>query len=280
MIINGTQLLYGFFLILCPKMTSGATYTIHLEHFEGPFDLLLFFIQRDELDIYDIPIATITNDFLDYLRQMERLNIELASEFIVVAATLMRIKAKMLLPRRQVNEEGEEIDPREELVQRLMEYKRFKEVITELRNLEDRRSQLHNRGNALEELQIQANQALVDIELENLNLYNLFKAFQRVLDRHQSQKKTVHTIVRYNYTIRSQQTMIFDRMAKFDRPSFEELFDGMENRIHAIVNFLALLELANQQIVKVVQGDLVNQFWIEKGDAYKYREDLLTDEEE
>lgn len=256
------------------------SYTIHLEHFEGPFDLLLFFIQRDELDIYDIPIAKITNDFLDFIRQMEQMNTELASEFILVAATLMRIKAKMLLPRKPVNEEGEEIDPREELVARLIEYKRYKEAIVELREMEEKRSNIHKRGNAINELQIQANQALIDIELENLTLFNLFKAFQNVLERKQKATKTVHTVVRYSYTIRGQQTMIFDRLAKYERPSFEQLFDHLENRIHAIVNFLALLELANQLILHVVQGDQINQFWIEKGPEFDHRNELLAPEEE
>ena len=96
------------------------TFTIKLSKFEGPFDLLLFFIERDELDIYDIPISKITNDFLDYIRELESMNIDLASKFIVVAATLMRIKAKMLLPRKPIDEQGNEIDPREELVSRLL----------------------------------------------------------------------------------------------------------------------------------------------------------------
>lgn len=256
------------------------TYTIHLEHFEGPFDLLLFFIQRDELDIYDIPISKITHDFLDYIRTMEHLNIELASEFIVVAASLMRIKAKMLLPRRAINEVGEEIDPREELVARLIEYKRYKEAIVELREMEERRSGIFKRGNVLDELQIQANQALMDIELENLTLFNLFKAFQNVLTRKQQQTKSVHTVVRYSYTIRDQQTMIFKQIEKFERPSFEQLFDHMENRIHAIVNFLALMELANQYILHVVQGNQINQFWIEKGPEYELRDSLLASPEE
>ncbi|MCL4155312.1 UNVERIFIED_CONTAM: hypothetical protein GTU68_009871 [Idotea baltica] len=259
---------------------DNQTYTIHLEHFEGPFDLLLFFIQRDELDIHDIPIATLTNDFLEYIRRMEELNIELASEFIFVAASLMRIKAKMLLPRRPVNEEGEEIDPREELVARLIEYKRYKEAIVDLREMEEQRSGIFKRGNALDELQIQANQALVDIELESLTLFNLFKAFQNVLTRKNKPKKTVHTVVRYSYTIRGQQTMIFKRLDEFDRPSFEQLFEHLENRIHAIVNFLALLELANQLILHVVQGDDVNQFWIEKGPEFDQRDSLLSTPEE
>ena len=105
------------------------SYTIKTQHFEGPFDLLLFFIERDELDINDIPIAQITNDFLDYIRHLEALDIDVASEFILVAATLMRIKAKMLIPRKEIDEEGNEIDPREELAQKLIEYRKYKSII-------------------------------------------------------------------------------------------------------------------------------------------------------
>ena len=114
---------------------TNTTYNIKLPLFEGPFDLLLFFIERDELDIFNIPIAKITDDFLDYIRQIEAMNIDLASEFILVAATLMRIKAKMLIPRKPLDEEGNEIDPRDELVQRLLEYKRYKSVLDEMLSL-------------------------------------------------------------------------------------------------------------------------------------------------
>src|SRR5580704_5037083 len=116
------------------------TYEIKLPQFEGPFDLLLFFIERDELDIYNIPISKITQDFLDYIHQMSVMNIELASEFIVVAATLMRIKAKLLLPRKDLDETGNEIDPRQELINKLLEYKRYKEVLDDMRMLEDTRA--------------------------------------------------------------------------------------------------------------------------------------------
>ena len=123
------------------------TYTIRIDAFEGPFDLLLFFIERDELDIYDIPIAKITDDFLEYVHTLESLNIDMASEFILVAASLMRIKAKMLIPRKEVDEEGNEIDPREELIQRLVEYKAYKEATNELRDKEEARSLSFPRGN-------------------------------------------------------------------------------------------------------------------------------------
>jgi segregation and condensation protein A len=118
-------------------MVSQENFEVKLPLFEGPFDLLLFFIERDELDIYDIPIATITNDFLSYVHHMETLNIELASEFILVAATLMRIKSKMLLPRPQLDEQGNEIDPREELVKHLLEYKKYKSVVDNFHKMEE-----------------------------------------------------------------------------------------------------------------------------------------------
>src|SRR5690554_3469886 len=114
-------------------------YEIRLPQFEGPFDLLLFFIERDELNIHDIPIAKVTTDFLDYLLHAQALNMELASEFIFVAATLMRIKARMLLPRPELDDSGNEIDPKQDLIQKLVLYKQFKEVSEQLRSLEEAR---------------------------------------------------------------------------------------------------------------------------------------------
>src|SRR5699024_230097 len=141
-----------------------------LEQFEGPVDLLLFFIRRDELDIYDIPIARITDDYLAYIMELERLNIDVASEFILLAATLMRIKAKLLIPRKPLDEEGNEIDPREELIERLIEYKQYKETLVSLREMEKEQSLKYPRGNVKRESENIAERALVDIELEELSM--------------------------------------------------------------------------------------------------------------
>ena len=130
------------------------SYKIKIPLFEGPFDLLLFFIERDEIDIKDIPIATITKDFLDYIENLESMNIEVASEFIVVAATLMRIKSKMLLPRLMMDEDGNEVDPRDELVKHLLEYKKFKSVVEDFKSFEKYRSEKHVRGNLYDEIKI------------------------------------------------------------------------------------------------------------------------------
>src|ERR671921_332873 len=129
-----------------------STYKIKLAQFEGPFDLLLFFIERDELDIYNIPITRIIKDFLDFIHSQESLNIELSSEFILFISTLMRIKAKMLLPRKELDAQGAEIDPRQELIDKVLEYKRFKEVAAKMAELEAERMLLIRRGNIQKEL--------------------------------------------------------------------------------------------------------------------------------
>lgn len=243
-------------------MTS--TFTIKLPAFEGPFDLLLFFIERDELDIYNIPIAKITDDFLGYLHQAEAMNIDLASEFIVVAATLMRIKAKMLLPRKQLDDEGNEIDPRRELVDRLLEYKRYKSVLDELRRLEEVRAFMSPRGYATTELRKLAETALADAEMESVTLYKLLRVFERLLTRFEEDQKTkrVHTVYNYNYTIQEQRGYLLEKLKKGKKANFENLFLSLENRIHAIVTFLALLELLNEQAISLVQGEGVNNFWL------------------
>jgi segregation and condensation protein A len=252
---------------------SDASYTIKLPQFEGPFDLLLFFIERDELDINDIPIAKITDDFLGYVRQMEEMNIDLASEFILVAATLCRIKAKMLIPRKPLDEEGNEIDPREELVQRLIEYKRYKSVLEDMREMEEKRAKQRYRGNVTKELQQIANKALVDAELESVTLFKLLKAFERVVERFEyANPKSVHQIVQFSYTIEEQQEIILSQVGGGKRAAFEDVFGECQNRIHAIVTFLGLLELLNLQRIRITVGLGYNNFWVE--------EYIYTEEEE
>ncbi len=247
------------------ESANNNSYTIKLSQFEGPFDLLLFFIERDELDINDIPIAKITDDFLAYIRQMEQMNIDMAGEFILVAATLCRIKAKMLLPRKPVDEEGNEIDPREELVQRLLEYKRYKSVLEELRQWEEQRSQKFYRGNTAKELQQIATKALVDTELESVTLFKLLRAFERIMQRFEySHPKSVHQIVQFSYTIEEQQARIASKIAGGKRANFKDVFTECRNRIHAIVTFLALLELLNIQKITIIQGLGANNFWLEE----------------
>ncbi len=242
-----------------------ATYTVRIAQFEGPFDLLLFFIERDELDIHDIPIAKITDDFLEYIHQMEVMNIDLASEFVLVAATLCRIKAKMLIPRKEKDEEGNEIDPREELVQRLLEYRKYKSVLDDMRELEKQRAEREYRGNTSSELRKIANKALVDVELESLTLFKLLKAFEKVTERYKiANHKQVHQIIQFSYTIEESQNHILSLVYSEKRADFKSIFDPCQNRIHAIVIFLALLELANLDKVRIISGMGANNFWVEK----------------
>ena len=256
-----------------------TTYTIKIPQFEGPFDLLLFFIERDELDINNIPIAKITDDFLDYIRHMEALNIDLASEFIVVAATLMRIKARMILPRKVVDEEGNEVDPREELVQKLLEYKRYKETLSQFREKEEDRASKFGRGGANKELKKIAETALVDLELESITLFKLLKAFERVMEQLSDRKVVAHTIARYEYTIQDQQSYLKSKVRRGSKTAFEDIFLALENRIHAIVTFLAMLDLLSQQKIELVQGEGVNHFWLTVPDQVESPDDDSGEEE-
>ncbi len=241
------------------------TFEIKLPLFEGPFDLLLFFIERDELDIHDIPIARITDEFLDYLKKLEAINIDLASEFILVAASLMRIKAKMLLPRPELDAQGNEIDPREELIRHLIEYKKYKSVIGELAALEEARSQQEVRGNVLQELKQIAEKSDVDPELQDLDLYKLLKVYQRVMQRYEiAGKRPVHTVVQYPYTIAGQKDRLIIWLTDDLRLYFGEIVQREPTKIAVIFNFLAILELVQMGQATLGIGEGFNNFWIEK----------------
>lgn len=243
------------------------SFEIKLPLFEGPFDLLLFFIQRDELDIHDIPINQITKDFLDYLHHLEQMNVEVASEFILVAATLMRIKAKMLLPRPVIDEEGNEIDPREELVRHLLEYKKYKSVIEELSQMEFDRSQKERRGNIVKEIKKIAEGNNVEAELQHVDLYKLLKVFQQVLARYEiEQNKPKHEVVQYPYTISAQRTFVLNKLMEKPRLSFTELISFEPNKIAVIFNFLSILDLLQMRQITMHLGEGFNNFWIEKAD--------------
>jgi segregation and condensation protein A len=239
------------------------TFEIKLPLFEGPFDLLLFFIERDELNIYDIPIHKVANEFLAYLQQLEALNIELASEFILVAATLMRIKAKMLLPRIEKDEQGNEIDPREELVRHLLEYRKYKSVIQELVDLEGKRADQEKRGNILQELQEIGTVNNVEAELQDIDLYKLLRTFEKVMKRFELESiKPRHTVVQYPYTIEQQKLFILQRLETTTRLSFQEVIATDRQKIAIVYNFLAILELLNAEKITLQLGEGFNNFWI------------------
>lgn len=247
-----------------------SDFEIRLKFFEGPFDLLLFFIERDEIDIYDIPISEITKDFLEYLHQLDELDIEVASEFILVAATLMRIKAKMLLPRPELDEEGNEIDPRDELVKHLLEYKRYKSVVAEFSKLELDRQQMDPRGNVLKELRSLAEITNVEAELQDVDLYKILKVYQKVLKRFEyEQNKPVHEVTPYIYTMEEQKGIIIAECRNRSRVSFEDLIAFTPDRICLIFNFLSILELIQYGFIVISVGEGFNNFWIEPTDKIK-----------
>jgi len=238
-------------------------FEIKLPLFEGPFDLLLFFIERDELDIYDIPISKITGDFLDYVRHLETLNIELASEFILVAATLMRIKSKMLLPRPQIDEKGNEVDPREELVKHLLEYKKYKSVVDQFHKMEDTELMKEKRGNLMKELRQLAESTNVEAELQDVDMFKLLVIFERVLKRHEDDKnKPVHHVVTYPYTIEAQKEYILNEVITKKRVAFSDLFEQAPTRIALIFNFLAILEMLAYGQLSIQVGEGFNNFWV------------------
>jgi len=247
---------------------SQENFEVKLPLFEGPFDLLLFFIERDELDIYDIPISKITNDFLQYIHHLETLNIEVASEFILVAATLMRIKSKMLLPRPQIDEQGNEVDPREELVRHLLEYKKYKSVVDAFHQMEDNEMHKEKRGNLVKELKSLAENTNVEAELQDVTVFKLMSIFEKVLKRFEAEKnKPVHQVIQYPYTVDGQKKYLLDELSKKERVSFAELLETFPSRIGLIFNFLAVLEMLALQILAIQIGEGFNNFWITKGEA-------------
>jgi segregation and condensation protein A len=254
-------------------VSNTESYQIKLDEFEGPFDLLLFFIERDELDIYNIPITKITNEFLDFIHKGEKLNIELGSEFILFISTLMRIKAKMLLPRKELDAQGNEIDPRQELIDKILEYKRYKEASAQLAEMEATRMLMIKRGNLQKELSMIGEEAGEGTEIQAVTLFKLMKAFEKVAQRLQEKNnKPVHTVVQYNYTMEGVREHMLTMSKTHKTLAFEKIFDECENRIHAIFIFLNMLELVQQKFLHILIGEGRNNFIIE------YNEDRTEDQ--
>ncbi len=240
-----------------------ATFDIKLPLFEGPFDLLLFFIERDELDIYDIPISKITQDFLDYIHHLEKLNIEVASEFILVAGNLVRFKAIMLLPRPEIDEKGNEIDPRDELIKHLLEYKKYKGIVGELAKLEEERLQKEARGNIIAELKKIAAVSSVETELQDIDLYKLLKVYEKVTERFKNNARTgQHTVLQYPYSIERQKKHLLERLNTEKRLDFEDIISENQSKIYFIYTFLAILEMLQEGSISIYVGLDFNSFWI------------------
>lgn len=245
-------------------MLNQSSYQIRLPQFEGPFDLLLFFIERDELDIYNIPITNIIKDFLSYIHAQEKLNIELSSEFILFVSTLMRIKAKMLLPRKELDAQGNEIDPRQELVDKILEYKRYKEASVQMAEMEAMRMLMVRRGNLAKELSQIGEESGEGTEIQTITLFKLMKTFERVMKRlEQRNNKPVHTVVRYNYTMEESREYMMYTVRKGKTVPFEKIFNRANDRIQAIFLFLSMLELVQLKYLTLMVGEGRNNFIVE-----------------
>ena len=232
-----------------PEQTE-LPYQVRIENFEGPLDLLLHLIKKNEINIYDIPIAMIAQQYLSYIEAMKDLNLTVAGEFLVMAATLLQIKSKMLLPVEEHAEDEEDgPDPREELVRRLLEYKAFKEAARQLDTQERMWRDIYSRPAVSVEAGPQSDDAMLD----NIGLFDLVDALQTILDRNPGKK--LLEIVPDNLTVRDRMTVILEALEGEESVGFEALFDASCHRLTIIVTFLALLELIRLRTVRVYQAE-------------------------
>ncbi len=232
-------------------------YKIKLDQFEGPLDLLLFFIKRDELNIYDIPISRITGEFLEYVNLIKLMDLEVAGDFILMASTLMHIKVRMLLPR-EVDERGEEIDPRADLIRALLEYKKYKEVAEDLTFFESNQRKISFRGDFSHDLM--ESQPEYETLLKNISIYDLAKAFKKVIDGIKVQ--VVHEVRKINISIDEQIQYILDRMSEKGEIHFLSLVHGMQEKIRVVLTFVALLELTKMEKIGIKESPEFNDFVI------------------
>jgi segregation and condensation protein A len=228
-------------------------YKVKLERFEGPLDLLLYLIKRQEINIYDIPISRITKQYLDYIKMLEFLNLELAGEFLVMAATLMRIKARMLLPPREEDEEEIE-DPRRQLVQQLLEYQRFKEAAGGLEAMKYQRNMLYGRPDQ----EIEAGVTEIDYEY---NLFDLIASFRKVLER---AKVRVVDVKAEETSIEEKIEFLKGRLARTEVIEFEDLFSEDTQPVDLIATFLALLEMLRLGLARIRQAKPFGRIWIHR----------------
>ena len=228
------------------------TYKIQLEKFEGPLDLLLYFIRRDELDIYDIPISKITEDFIETINEWKRLNMLIAGEFIVMASTLMRIKARMMIPRVELDEDGDIIDPRTELMQQLIDYKRFRNAADLLNNMAEERSQYYTRKL---DMQIKDDgDENLDSFFKDVSLFDLAKLFKNAMD-----SRPVLSPFELNkepIKLEKQKELILGYFDGDGKLSFNNLLGILKSRMEVIVTFLAILDLVKEGTCTVHQANV------------------------
>lgn len=232
-------------------------YKIQLQQFEGPLDLLLFFIRRDELDIHDIPISRIADEFLQYVRYMEEVDLDGVGDFLYMAAVLINIKTRMLLPSQETDEEGEPIDPRRELVERLLEYVRFKEASDKLEEQYERRDRQLTRGRAGGPDQEMTES---EEELVSATVFDLISSLRRVLT--EAPDEPVHMVETESYSLEEQQAYLRETLVRGERSSFVELASG-QSKPFIITTFLAILEMARTREIDIWIGGEPDDFFVQ-----------------
>lgn len=242
-------------------------YQVKIDAFEGPLDLLLHLINRLEIDIYDIPVAQITEQYLLYIKTMNELKLDVASEYLVIAATLLEIKSKMLLPKHEedLNEDDTEFsyeeDPRDELVERLIEYRKYKEAAYDLKSLEEERGLMYTKPPSdLSDFSKEIQPEKTDL---NVSLYDMLAAFQKLLRRKKLQKPMATKIARQEISIEKRMVEILDELRKLKgRKNFNDLFP-YQAKDHIVVTFLAILELIKRKEIDVEQQENFGDIFIE-----------------
>ncbi|HZV46919.1 MAG TPA: segregation/condensation protein A [Thermodesulfovibrionales bacterium] len=225
---------------------------IKIPVFEGPFDLLLHLIREHKIDIYDIPISLITSQYLEYIEIMKELNLEIAGDFLVMAATLIQIKSRMLLPPDEEAPSEEQEDPRRELVQRLVEYQRYKEAALDFRTKEDEWLKVFHREPLSDEDE-------GELYLFDLSLFDLLDAFRKILDKAPSE---MVSITKEILTVKNRMSMIMEIIEEHEAVRFEDLFKEGITKIHLIVTFLALLELIRLGLARAYQEREFGNIWV------------------
>ena len=238
-------------------------YQIQLDNFEGPIDLLLYFIRRDELDIYDIPISKITKEFVETVEEWEKMHLHVAGDFIVMASTLMRIKAKLLLPRPELDDDGEIIDPRTELVQQLVEYKQYKNAAEILNNLSNDQSQRFTRQ--LEPLMVVDESDVEENLILDVTLFDLARFFKSAMDS--MPVVSQFELSREPVKLEEQKKFIFKHFDGDGRLKFSTILSKLETRMEIVVTFLATLDLVREGSCIVIQENIFGDLELQKIDS-------------
>ena len=254
---------------------NSEAYQVELTGFQGPMDLLLYLINKEQVDIYDIPIAHITEQFIHHMQVIQAISLDTAGEFIAMAATLMVIKMKMLMPSHRDDDDEDEEDPRAELVRKLLEYKRFKEAAAALAKAESDRRQYHLRTTKFPFTQ--------ELNLEpqlRIEMFDLLSALAGIYDRIQA--KPIHEVEREPYTVEEKMSLIEERIGGGHMVNFEELFEDITIKMEVIVTFIAILELVKRGRLEFMQTEARGPIWIQRPGIKDEdeTEDLEMDEED